>query len=145
MKGLENTWFQRQGKKVSCGIFKQKGHNKTTCTQVKRLPKTNFTNKQNIMQTEESVNMQGGGEDVVMGDAIEPHVEEVVRVNKYEDAVRDNEDKERRKVNEVVGHVYSTGQPRKRKNYERILKLKLVKKVEGEGEGSSVRSPMELD
>ncbi|CAI9271058.1 unnamed protein product [Lactuca saligna] len=85
----------------------------------------------------------GGGEDVVMGDAFEPHAKEVVRVNEYEDAVRDNEAKELGKVNEVVGRVYSTCQPRKRKKYERILKLKLAKRVEGES--SSVISPMELD
>ncbi|XP_023749225.1 uncharacterized protein LOC111897504 [Lactuca sativa] len=49
-----------------------KGHNKTTCTQVLRPPKTNVTKKQKIMQTQESVNMQGGGEDAVMGDVVEP-------------------------------------------------------------------------
>ncbi|CAH1426425.1 unnamed protein product [Lactuca virosa] len=95
------------------------------------------------MQTQESVNMQGGGEDVVMGDAIESQTDEVMRVNEYEQVVRVNEVEELGRVNQVVGHVYTTGQLSKRKNLERILKLKLAKRVEGEG--SSVGSPMELD
>ncbi|CAH1453627.1 unnamed protein product [Lactuca virosa] len=69
--------------------------------------------------------------------------EEVVRVNEVEEVARVNEDEELGRVNEVVGHVYSRGQPSKRKKSERILKLKLAKKVEGEG--SSVGSPMDLD
>ncbi|CAH1432682.1 unnamed protein product [Lactuca virosa] len=143
--------FERSGKhivsearkKVYCDIFKEKGHNKTTCTKVPRPPKTNVTKKQKIMQTQESVNMQGGGEDVVMGDAVEPQTDEVMRVKKSDQVVRVNEAKERGRFNRVVRQVNTTGQPSKRKKSERILKLKLGKRVEGEG--SSVGSPMELD
>ncbi|CAH1435952.1 unnamed protein product [Lactuca virosa] len=139
-------------KKVSCGIFKEKGHNKITCTQVLRPPKTNVTKKQKIIQTQESMNMQRGGEDVVMGDAVEPQTDEVMRVKESEQVVRVNESKQVVRVNEaeelgrlnqVVKQVNTTGQPSKRKKSERILKLKLAKRVEGKG--SSVGSPMELD
>ncbi|CAH1433783.1 unnamed protein product [Lactuca virosa] len=142
----------KEWKKVSCGIFKEKGHNKTTCTQVPRPTKTNVTKKQKIMQTQESSNMQWGGEDDVMGDAVEPETDEVmrvneseqvVRVNESEQVVRVNEAEELGRVNQVVRQVNTTGQPDKRKNSERILKLKLAKRVESEG--SSVGSPMELD
>ncbi|CAH1432565.1 unnamed protein product [Lactuca virosa] len=133
----------KAGKKVSCGICKEKGHNKTTCTQVPWPPKTNFTKKQKIMQTQELVNMHGGGEDVVMGDAIEPQTDEVMMVNESEQVVRVNEAEELVRVNQVVRQVKTTGQPSKRKKSERTLKLKLAKRVEGEG--SSVGSPMELD
>ncbi|CAH1421866.1 unnamed protein product [Lactuca virosa] len=87
--------------------------------------------------------MQWGGEDVVTGDAVEPQTDEVVRVNETEQVVRVDEAEELGMVNQVVGHMYTTVQPRKRKKSERILKLKLPKRVEGEG--SSVGSPMELD
>nr|KAJ0186015.1 hypothetical protein LSAT_V11C900497890 [Lactuca sativa] len=91
------------------------------------------------MQTQESVNMQGAGEDVVVGDAVEPQIDEVMRVNEYEV----NEAEELCKVNQVVRQVNTTGQPSKMKKSARILKLKLAKRVEGEG--SSVGSPIELD
>ncbi|CAH1447457.1 unnamed protein product [Lactuca virosa] len=105
--------------------------------------------------------MQGGGEDAVMDDAVELQPDEVMRVNEYEQVVRVNESEkvvrvneseqvvrvneaeELGRVNQVVGQVYTTGQPSNRKKLERILKLKLSKRVEGEG--SSVGSPMELD
>ncbi|CAH1452094.1 unnamed protein product [Lactuca virosa] len=64
--------LSKEGKKVSCGICKEKGHNKNTCTQVSMPPKTNVTKKQKIMQTQESVNMQAIEEDDVMGDIVEP-------------------------------------------------------------------------
>ena len=89
------------------------------------------------------MSMQGGGEDVVMGDAVEPQAEEVMRVNESEQVVRVNEVEELGMVNQVVGHVYTTGQPSKRKKSERKLKLNLSKGVKGEV--SSVGSPMELD
>ncbi|CAI9284962.1 unnamed protein product [Lactuca saligna] len=150
MKGIRDAsersrkhMVSKEGKNVSCGICKKEGHNKTTCTQVPTPPKTNVTKKQKIMQTQESVNMQGGGEDVVMGDAVEPQAEEVMRVNESEQVVRVNEDEKLGRINQVVGHVYTTGQPSKRKKSERNLKLNLSKGVEGEV--SSVRSPMELD
>ncbi|CAH1425264.1 unnamed protein product [Lactuca virosa] len=133
----------KAGKNISCSLCKQKGHNKTTCTQVPRPPKTNVTKKQKIMQTQESVNMKGGGEDVVMGDAVEPQVKEVVRVNESEEVVRVNEVEELGRVNQVVGHVYTTSQPSKRKKSDRIINLKLAKKVQREC--SSFGSPMELD
>ena len=66
-----------------------------------------------------------------------------MRVNKFKQVMIVNEAKELGRVNQVVGHVYTTRQPSKRKKSERILKLKLAKIVEGEG--SSVGSPMELD
>ncbi|CAH1454683.1 unnamed protein product [Lactuca virosa] len=84
-----------------------------------------------------------GGEDVVMGDAVDPQVEEVVRVNESKEAVRVNEAEALGKVNEVIGHVYDIGQSNKWKKSERILKLNLAKRVEGQG--ISVRSLMELD
>ncbi|XP_023753138.1 uncharacterized protein LOC111901502 [Lactuca sativa] len=130
---------------------RMKGHNKTTCTQVPSPPKTNVIKKQKIMQTQESVNIQRGGEDV-MGDAVEPQTDEVMRVNKYEQAVRVNkfeqlvkvnEAEELGRVNQIVGQVYTTCQPSKRKKSDRILKLKFAKRIEGEG--SSVGSSMELD
>ncbi|CAH1440429.1 unnamed protein product [Lactuca virosa] len=95
------------------------------------------------MQTQESVNIQGGGEDAVMGDIVEPQAEEVVRVNESEEVVRVNEVEELGRVNQVVEYMYTTGQPSKRKKSERILKLKLAKRVNSEG--STVGSPMELN
>lgn len=66
-----------------------------------------------------------------------------MRVNEAEEVVRVNEGGELGMVNEVVGHVYSRCQLSKRKMSDRILKLKLAKRVEGEG--SSAGSPMDLD
>ena len=97
----------KAGKKVSYGICKQKGHKKTTFTQVPRSPKTNVTKKQNVIQTIQSMNIQVGGEDDVMGDAVKPQAEEVVRVNEAEEVVRINEGDKLGRVNEVAGHVYS--------------------------------------
>ncbi|CAI9262158.1 unnamed protein product [Lactuca saligna] len=113
--------ISKAGKNISCGICKEKGHNKTTCTQVPRPTKTNVTKKQRIMQTQESV----------------------VTVNKSKQVVTVNEAEELGRVNQIVRQVNTTGQPSKRKKLERILKLKLAKRVEGEG--STVGSPMELD
>ena len=42
--------------------------------------------------------------------------EELARVNKAEAVVRVNEGEELGRVNKVVRHVYSRGQPRKRKS-----------------------------
>ncbi|CAH1445426.1 unnamed protein product [Lactuca virosa] len=71
--------------------------------------------------------MKIGGEDDGMGDVGELQAKDVVRVSKVEEVVRVNEGKELGRVNEVVRHVYSRGQPSKRKKPERILKLKLAK------------------
>ncbi|CAH1430696.1 unnamed protein product [Lactuca virosa] len=52
------------------------------------------------MQTQELVNMQGGGEDDVMGDAVEPQAEEVVMINEVEEVGRVNESEEAVRVDE---------------------------------------------
>nr|KAJ0217791.1 hypothetical protein LSAT_V11C300140600 [Lactuca sativa] len=93
----------KAGKKVSCGICKEKGHNKTTCTQVQRPPETNVTKIQKNMQTQESVNMQGCGKDVVMVDAFEPQTDEVMRVNKFKQVVRVNEAEELSGLMKLLG------------------------------------------
>ncbi|CAH1431572.1 unnamed protein product [Lactuca virosa] len=52
-----------------------KGHNKTTCPQVKRPPKTNGRKLESVKQTQGSVNMERDGEDVEMGDVDREDVE----------------------------------------------------------------------
>ncbi|CAI9282896.1 unnamed protein product [Lactuca saligna] len=121
-------------KKFSCGIYKEKWHNKTNCTQMQWPPNTNAKKKQKIMQTQESVNMQGGREDVVMGDRVEPQNVEVMRENGSEQEVG---------VNKVPRQVKTTCQPKSRKKSEKFFKLKLAKRVARKG--GSVGSLMELD
>lgn len=92
------------GKKITCGICKQEGHNKSTCSQVERIPKVTVTKKQKVRQTQKPVNLQKGREDVVMVDVGD---QQIVHVNATEQVVR---------VNETVGKVDTTGQPKQRKN-----------------------------
>ncbi|CAH1433583.1 unnamed protein product [Lactuca virosa] len=83
---------------------------KTTYSQVEWPPKTSVRKRKVVRKIQQSVNIEGVGQDTVMGD----EAAQDVRVN----------------VDEVeVGNVE---QPRKRKKFERILKMKLEKRVEGE-------------
>ncbi|CAH1444998.1 unnamed protein product [Lactuca virosa] len=113
LKGLANTWFQRQGKRFLVAYANIKD-----TTRPLTLKCQNVTKKQKVIQTQNSMNIQVGGEDDVMGDAVEPQAQEVMRVNEYEEVVRVNEaeelvrvneGEELGRVNEVVGHVYSRG------------------------------------
>lgn len=112
---------------VCCGVCKQKGNNKTTCPQVERTPKTNGRKLESVRQTQESVNMERGGEDVAMGDA-DREMLKWMMLNM---------------VNKQEVHFGKVEQPRMRKKYERIVKLKLGKKIEGEGNNTS--KPMNLE
>lgn len=127
----------KAGKKVSCSICKEKGHNKATCSKGVGTSKQNGTKKQKMIPTQESVNVTTGvGEDEVIVDATDaldrPRDEErMVGVNGRDEGVN---------VNARVKHVKP---PKMRKKSERIIKLKLAKNVRGEG--SSVATAMDLD
>ncbi|CAH1413156.1 unnamed protein product [Lactuca virosa] len=95
----------------------EKGHNKTTCPQVERPPKFNDRKTQCVRQTQESVNMERGGEDVAMGDV------------GGEDVAMGDAGGQDDRVHEQEVHFGKVEQPRKRKKSERILKLKLGKKL----------------
>ncbi|CAH1426522.1 unnamed protein product [Lactuca virosa] len=119
----------KAGKKVSCSICKEKGHNKATCSKGVGTSKQNGTKKQKTIPTQESVNVAtGDGDDEVMVDA--------------SDAL-ERTGKEGVKVNARVHQVKHVKPPNKRKKSERIIKMKLAKYVGGEG--SSLATDMELD
>ena len=84
-----------------------------------------------MRQTQESVNMERGGKDVKMGDVDREDVEMA------DVGGQDNT------INEQEVHFGKVEQPRLRKKSERILKLKLGKKIEGES--SSASKPMDLE
>ncbi|CAH1430677.1 unnamed protein product [Lactuca virosa] len=98
-----------------------RGHKKTTCSQVERPPKIIIRKKKYLRQIQESVNMEGAGQDNVM-------------VDEGDQDVRVNED-------EVYGG--NVGQSIRRKKSKGILKMKVAKKVKGEG--SSASKAMKLD
>ncbi|CAH1444405.1 unnamed protein product [Lactuca virosa] len=106
----------KAGKKVSCSLCKEKGHNKATGSQFTGPSKQNGTKKQNIIPTQESVNVtKGGGDDEVMvdaGDALETtgQEEQMVGVNGRVEGV---------KVNARVRQVQHLRPPNKRKMLER--------------------------
>lgn len=54
----------KEGKKVACGICKQMGHKKATCTELERPRKSGIRKRQTVRHTQESVNVgrcgQGG-------------------------------------------------------------------------------------
>lgn len=89
------------GKKVLVAYAKRKGTTRPLALKCQSHLKL-MSQRKKIMQTQESVNMQGVEEDVVMGDTVEPQVVEVMRVNKSEQVVRVNEAKELVRVNQVV-------------------------------------------
>ncbi|CAI9284748.1 unnamed protein product [Lactuca saligna] len=126
----KNT-ISKARKMVSYGIYKQIKHNKSTCTQVERRSEINVRKKQKVRQRQELVNMQGCAEDDVMIDKVE------------QQGVRDNEDEKVVRVNEDVEYDVSVVQASKRKKTKRILKMKLAKRVQGEG--SSATTAMNLD
>ncbi|CAH1453496.1 unnamed protein product [Lactuca virosa] len=127
----------KAGKKVSCSICKEKGHNKATCSKGVETSKQNGTKKQKTIPTQESVNVDTGvGDDEVIVDATDAldrlgDEERMVGVNGRDEGVN---------VNARVKHVKP---PKMRKKSERIIKLKLAKNMGGEG--SSVATAMELD
>nr|KAJ0194317.1 hypothetical protein LSAT_V11C800446560 [Lactuca sativa] len=126
------------GKKVSCSICKEKGHNKATCSKGVGTSKQNGTKKQKMIPTQESVNVTTGvGEDEVIVDATDaldrPRDEErMVGVNGQDEGVN---------VNARVKHVKP---PKMRKKSERIIKLKLAKNVGGEGVIKSLQSKLAI-
>ncbi|CAH1419355.1 unnamed protein product [Lactuca virosa] len=125
--------------KVSYSIYKQKGHNKATCSQVPWSTKTNETKKQKIIQTQESVNIRPQSrEDEVMVEA----GEEVIRTSKDRKVLGVNADTKGVRVNARVHHGHNVRSPTTRKKSERIIKFKLSKRIKGEG--SSVGTAMEL-
>ncbi|CAH1440609.1 unnamed protein product [Lactuca virosa] len=132
--------ISKVGKKVSCSIYKEKGHNKATCSKGVGTSKQIGTKKQKTIPTQESVNVATWvGDDEVMvdtSDALERTGEEerMVRVNGRDEGV---------KVNARVHLVRHVKPSNMRKNSERIIKMKLPKNVGGEG--SSVATAMELD
>ncbi|CAH1426442.1 unnamed protein product [Lactuca virosa] len=106
----------KAGKKVSCSICKEKGQKKATCSQV-----------------------IGGGDDEVMVDArdaleMSSQDEQVVGVNGRGEGVM---------ANARLCQIHHAEPSNKRKKSERIIKMKLAKKVGGEG--SSPAEAMELD
>ncbi|CAI9277473.1 unnamed protein product [Lactuca saligna] len=127
----------KAGKKVSCIICKEKGHNKATCSKGVGTSKQNGTKKQKTIPTQESINVATRvGDDEVMVDATDaldkPGDEErMVGVNGRDEGVN---------VNARVKHVKP---PKMRKESERIIKMKFAKNVGGEG--SNVATAMDLD
>ncbi|CAH1448892.1 unnamed protein product [Lactuca virosa] len=125
----KNT-VSKAGKKVSCRICKEKGHNKATCSKVLGTSKQNGTRKQKIIHMQEFVIVAiGVGDDEIMVDASDT----LERTGKEEQMVGLNGREEGVKVNARVHQVKHVKQPNKRKKSERIIKMKLAKNVGGEG------------
>ncbi|CAI9303125.1 unnamed protein product [Lactuca saligna] len=110
-------------KKASCSIYKEKGHNKATCSKVVGPSKQNGTKKQKVIPTQESVNVATWvGDDEVMVDASDA----LERTGKEEKMVGVNGREEEVKVNAFVHQVKHVKPPNKQKKSERFIKMKLA-------------------
>ncbi|CAH1449561.1 unnamed protein product [Lactuca virosa] len=128
-------------KKITCGVCKHTGHNKSTCNQVERIPKVSVIEKQKVSQAQELVNLQNGGDDAVMVDVGE---QQNVHANAPEQQnVHANAPEQVVGVNEAVGNVASAVKPKKRKKIRENSKNELAKVIEGEG--STATTTIELE